>query len=210
MKVGDQASRVKQNYQEPRDHPITKQPASSRLGTWFSLLDNQDLLVSGYLTADELNNRRCHTTVWNRRAAARKSNRNMPIFKKEPEVNSQLEDHLANFESDEGQLSIDVYQQGSNLVIKSTIAGAKPEDIDITLAGDVLTIKGKREMDEYIDYNDYLYRECYWGKFSRTIILPFEIDESKVDVNLDKGVLTITLPKLEKRPGHKIMVMEND
>ncbi len=144
------------------------------------------------------------------RGGARKLIINMSIFKKEPEETSQLEEHLANFESDEGQLSIDVYQQDNDLIIKSTIAGAKPEDIDITLAGDILTIKGKREMDEYIDYNDYLYRECYWGKFSRTIILPFEIDESKVDVNLDKGVLTIVLPKLQKKLGHKIVVTGND
>lgn len=132
------------------------------------------------------------------------------MFKKEQEEPTQLETHLASFDPEEGQLSIDVYQQDSKLIIKSTIAGAKPEDVDISLQGDVLTIKGKREMDEYIDYNDYLYRECYWGKFSRTIILPFDIDESKVDVNLERGVLTIILPKLEKKEQVKLRVKSED
>lgn len=128
------------------------------------------------------------------------------MFKKEQEAPTPLESHLASFDPEEGQLSIDVYQQDDKLIIKSTIAGAKPEDVDISLQADVLTIKGKREMDEYIDYNDYLYRECYWGKFSRTIILPFDIDESKVDVSLDKGVLTIVLPKLKKEEQVKLKV----
>jgi len=95
----------------------------------------------------------------------------------------------------EGQLAIDVYQTDEKIIIKSTIAGAKPEDLKISLHHDLLTIKGKREMSEEIEEENYLYRECYWGSFSRSIILPAEVDAKKVEAEIENGVLTITLHK---------------
>lgn len=112
--------------------------------------------------------------------------------------------HLSSLTPEEGQLSVDVYQLGDKLVIKSTIAGARPEDIEVLLADDAITIKGRREMDEYVDYKDYLNRECYWGKFTRTLILPFAVNEKTVTVDLERGVLTVTLTKAEKSPPLKI------
>lgn len=109
-----------------------------------------------------------------------------------------LEPWLLNRETEEGQLSIDVYQSGDRLIVKSTIAGARPEDIEVILSDDALVIRGCREMDEFVEHHNYLYRECYWGKFSRTIILPFEVDEEKVEVDLERGVLTIVLPKAQR------------
>lgn len=95
----------------------------------------------------------------------------------------------------EGQLLIDVYQTPKDLVIKSTVAGAKPEDIDISLHNDMLTIRGKRETGGEMEENDYLYKECFWGSFSRSIILPVEIDAKKIKAFLENGILTVVLPK---------------
>lgn len=134
----------------------------------------------------------------------------MSIFKKNELENSEefdkLESHLSSYDFEEGQLAIDVYQAGNDLIIKSTIAGARPQDIDITLSDDMLTIKGRREMDEFIEADNYLYRECYWGRFSRTIILPFPVEEDEIDVSLERGVLTIILPKSVSKKEVKLKV----
>jgi HSP20 family protein len=95
----------------------------------------------------------------------------------------------------EGQLAIDVYQDEKRIIIKSTIAGVKPEDLKISLHHDLLTIKGVRSHGQTVKEEDYLYRECYWGSFSRSIILPTEVDNKKVDAELENGVLTVTLHK---------------
>jgi HSP20 family protein len=99
---------------------------------------------------------------------------------------------------EEGQLSIDVYETEKNIVIKSTIAGAKPDDLDITIDNDMLTIRGKRHDEEEKEGRDYLYQECYWGSFSRSVILPVEVDPRKIDASLENGVLTVTLKKIKK------------
>jgi len=109
---------------------------------------------------------------------------------------------------DEGQLSIDVYQTPDKLVVKSTIAGVKPDDIDISINNDMLTIRGKRELVETIVEDSYLIKECYWGGFSRSIILPVEVDAEKVDAALDNGVLTVTLPKAKSAKQFSIKVKE--
>ncbi len=96
---------------------------------------------------------------------------------------------------EEGQLSIDVFQTARAIVVKSTIAGVKPEDIDIALNNDMLTIRGRRAMKEAVRDEDYLYRECYWGSFSRSIILPVEVAADKIEAELENGVLTVILPK---------------
>lgn len=96
----------------------------------------------------------------------------------------------------EGQLSIDVYQDNQRIIVKSTIAGVKPDDLKISLHHDLLTIKGSRATAKDIHEEDYLYRECYWGSFSRSIILPTEVDGKRVEAELENGVLTITLYKI--------------
>jgi HSP20 family protein len=93
-----------------------------------------------------------------------------------------------------------VYETDKKIYIKSTMAGAKPEDLNISLHNDMLTIKGRRDLNLPEELNDEnsIYKECYWGPFSRTIILPTEIDEEKIEAVLEDGVLTITLIKLKK------------
>lgn len=110
----------------------------------------------------------------------------------EPSINDWI-----NYEDGEieGQLAVDVFQTDKKIIIKSTIAGVKPENLKISLHNDLLTIKGRRTLKENINEEDYLYRECYWGPFSRSIILPGEVDNRRVEADLESGVLTITLYK---------------
>ena len=109
---------------------------------------------------------------------------------------------------EEGQLSIDVYQTPTKIIVKSTIAGVKPEDIDISINNDMLTIRGKREMQEKIRNEHYLYRECYWGSFSRSLILPVEVESEKIEADLENGVLTVVLPKAKSAQQISIKVRE--
>ncbi len=104
----------------------------------------------------------------------------------------------------EGQLLVDVYQTPDNIIVKSTMAGVKPENLFISLNHDILTIKGKREHENLVDDNDYLLRECYFGSFSRTIILPDEVDSKKIEAILENGVLTVVLEKMYK--DHQVKV----
>jgi len=110
------------------------------------------------------------------------------------------------FEEAEGELAVDVYQTPSAFIIESTIAGVNPEDIDVSLSPDSITIKGKREKEEKIKTENYIHQECYWGRFSRTIILPQEIDPDKAQANIKNGVLKVSLPKLNKTKTKKIKV----
>ena len=109
---------------------------------------------------------------------------------------------------EEGQLSIDVFQTPKAIVVKSTIAGVKPNDIDISINNDMLTIRGKREHEETVEDCDYLYRECYWGSFSRSIILPVEVKPEKIQAILENGVLTVTIPKAKVAKAVAVKVKE--
>ena len=106
----------------------------------------------------------------------------------------------------EGQLSIDVYQTPADIVIKSTIAGVKPENLDIAITNDMVTIRGRREAEEDLGKDDYFYQECYWGRFSREIILPCEVDPSRTEATMKEGVLTIKIPKIEREKKRKVVV----
>jgi HSP20 family protein len=108
----------------------------------------------------------------------------------------------------EGQLSIDVFEENDNLVVKSTIAGVRPDNIDIAINHDMLTIRGRREEMKKVAEENYLYRECYWGSFSRSIILPFEVKTDKIEAELENGILTITLPKARTSKEISIKVKE--
>lgn len=111
------------------------------------------------------------------------------------EDTSAISDWMEKEAVSEGQLSVDVYQTDKKIIIQSTIAGAKPEDLKVSLHHDLLTIHGTRSQPQAVAEEQYLYRECYWGPFSRSIILPAEVDARKVEANLENGVLTVTLIK---------------
>ncbi|NUM25796.1 MAG: Hsp20/alpha crystallin family protein [Candidatus Buchananbacteria bacterium] len=110
----------------------------------------------------------------------------------------------------EGQLLLDVYQDQKNIYIKSAIAGVKAEDLRISLNNDMLTIRGERRSEVVNDEAvDYFYQECYWGSFSRSIILPVEVKTDKISATLKNGVLTITLPKTQRRTTIPIEVSQD-
>jgi HSP20 family protein len=111
-------------------------------------------------------------------------------------------------ENYEGQLSVDVFGTQDEIVIKSTIAGVKPEDIDISISNDMLTIRGERAQQEEVGIDEYYYQECYWGGFSRSIILPVEVEGDKVSASLKNGVLTVRLPKARRSKSISVKVKE--
>lgn len=119
----------------------------------------------------------------------------------QPQASS--EDWLSEYE---GQLTIDMYQTKDNVIIKSTIAGVKPEDIDVTIANDMVTIRGERKRDFEASSEDYFYQECYWGSFSRSVVLPVDVDIENVGADLKDGILTVMLPKAAKAKAKKIRV----
>ena len=106
----------------------------------------------------------------------------------------------------EGQLTIDVYQTPEEIVVESTIAGVDPENLDVDISPESVTIRGKREKEKKIAEEDYFYQECYWGRFSRSVILPQEIDPDKSVAALKNGVLTVHMPKVDRRKSKKLKV----
>ena len=109
-------------------------------------------------------------------------------------------------EDEEGQLTVDVYQTDDEIVIKSTIAGVTADDIDVSITNEMVTIKGNRKHEEKVKESDYYYQELYWGSFSRSIILPEEIDADSAKASMKNGVLTLRLPKLSKNRTKKVRV----
>jgi len=107
---------------------------------------------------------------------------------------------------EDGQLSVDVYQDENNIIIKSPIAGVKPDDIDISINNDMITIRGSRHQEQTVDKDNFFYQECYWGNFSRSIILPVEVKTEEISAELENGVLIITLPKATKSKAINIKV----
>ena len=84
------------------------------------------------------------------------------------------------FDEGEGSLAIDVFQTENDIVVMAPIAGVAVDDLDIDITPESVTIKGKREKKEKIERKDFLYQECYWGRFSRSIILPQEASEDRL------------------------------
>lgn len=126
---------------------------------------------------------------------------------------ADLEDEIANDqwlndEHYEGQLAVDVFQTQRNIVIQSTIAGVRPEDLDISFTNDTITIRGLRKKSMKVKDEDYFYNECYWGGFSRSIILPVDVQEDKIDAKMENGILTVTIPKNTKPTSRSIPVKE--
>ena len=106
----------------------------------------------------------------------------------------------------EGQLTVDVFQDDDHIIIQSTIAGVKSDDIDISITNDMVTVKGHREPEEKVRSSDYYYQELYWGPFSRSIILPAEVDADSAKASIKNGILTIKLPKLARLKTKRIRV----
>ena len=101
---------------------------------------------------------------------------------------------------------VDVYQTPDEIVVESAIAGAKPDNIDISATTDSITIRGSRKREKDAHGENYIYQECYWGVFSRSVVLPVDIISDKAEASLKNGILTIRLPKADVTKIKKIQV----
>jgi HSP20 family molecular chaperone IbpA len=109
----------------------------------------------------------------------------------------------------DGELSVDVYQTPTHIIIKAMIAGVKPEDLDVSITRDMVTVRGKRERHTEGGNGEYFFEELYWGSFSRTIVLPQEVDIEDAEAVEKHGLLIIRLPKMDKGRQAKLKVRSN-
>jgi len=109
-------------------------------------------------------------------------------------------------ENEEAELSIDVYQTPTDIIVQTMVAGVKPEDIELSVSRDTITIRGEREEQRVIDEDNYFTKELYWGKFSRTLSLPAEVEPEEVEATEKHGLLTVKIRKVDKEKKSSIKV----
>lgn len=97
-----------------------------------------------------------------------------------------------------GQLSVDIYYSDKEIVVIAPVAGINKEDVHLSVTEDVLVIKGERKIPEEVPEDNYYTKECFWGPFSRSIVLPLEAEVEKISAQFENNVLTIRIPKGEK------------
>lgn len=112
-------------------------------------------------------------------------------------------------EATDGELAVDVYQTPTQIIIKAMIAGVRPEDLDVSITRDMVTLRGKRERHTEGTAGDFFFQELYWGSFSRTIVLPQEVEIEEAEATEKHGLLTIKLPKLDKGRQAKLKIKSN-
>ncbi len=106
----------------------------------------------------------------------------------------------------EGELAVDVYQTPTHIIVKAMIAGVRPEDLDVAITRDMVTIKGKREKFSENGSTDYFFQELYWGAFTRTIVLPQEVEIEEAEATEKHGLLMLKLPKVDKGKQTKLKI----
>jgi len=115
---------------------------------------------------------------------------------------------MAPIEEDhgEGQLPVDVYQTPNEIVIRTFVAGVRPDELNVSISRDMVVIEGSREHRDQVGGDDYFHQELFWGSFSKTILLPQEIDVDSSSATAKDGLLTVILPKLDKARQTKLKV----
>lgn len=110
-------------------------------------------------------------------------------------MTTQSPDNFSWQQNEEGQLAVDVLETREHIIIRTAVAGVKPEDLDIHVTSDLVTIRGERASGQsHHDATEH-YSECFWGTFSRSIILPHAVKPDEAAADLKNGVLTLTIPK---------------
>ena len=112
-------------------------------------------------------------------------------------------------EPEEAQLTVDVFNTPSEIVIKTMVAGVRPDDLDVSITRDTVVIRGERGEERTVSDHEYIHRELYWGAFSRTINLPEEINVDEAEAVEKYGMLILRLPKLDKNRQTKLRVKGN-
>lgn len=131
-------------------------------------------------------------------------------FKVNIQEEKKEEKELEEEKSEEGTLTLDVYDDGENIVVISTVAGVSDDDLVVDITPEMLNIKGERKMDKKIEEDKYLYQELFWGKFSRSIILPEEVDPENSEATLSKGILKIVMPKAKRSKTKQIKIKSEE
>jgi HSP20 family protein len=106
-------------------------------------------------------------------------------------------------------MALDMYQTDKDLVVQVPLPGVKPEDVDISVTGDVLTIKAERKEERKVEEADYFYHESRYGSFSRSVTLPVDVNADKAEAKFENGILSLTLPKAEVARAKKIPVKQS-
>lgn len=106
----------------------------------------------------------------------------------------------------DGQLPVDVYQTPNEIVIRTFVAGVRPDELNVSISRDMVVIEGSRDERDSVTDSDYFTRELFWGSFSRTILLPQEVDVDNCSAGAKDGLLSIILPKLDKARQTKLRV----
>ncbi|MCK9186589.1 Hsp20/alpha crystallin family protein [Candidatus Gracilibacteria bacterium] len=125
--------------------------------------------------------------------------------------NSSIKIHPADgsetpLKKEVGQLSLDIYQTEKEIIIVAPIAGVEKENINITVNEDILVIKGDRVQREEVADENYYTKECFWGSFSRAIVLPKEADIKNISASFEQCVLEIRIPKAETETNKVIKI----
>ncbi len=115
-----------------------------------------------------------------------------------------------NLSEGEGTLTVDVYQDEDYIIVQSTVAGVKDDDLEINITNESVTIRGARERKDEVKEKDYFYQELFWGTFSRSIILPQEVDPENSTATLKNGILTIKMPKMTRGKSKKLKVKSSE
>ena len=113
---------------------------------------------------------------------------------------------LMSWYTGEGAFAVDLYETDADVVVKASIAGVKPEDVKISVAGDVLSIRGEVNEEHEEKKPDYHRQERRYGAFARTLALPVKVDAEKAEATFDHGVLTVRLPKVSQGGAKSIDV----
>ena len=137
-----------------------------------------------------------------------KKNKEKEISIKELDLDLEEEKEKKEWFKKEGQLVVDVFQTDSEIIIQSPVAGVKPEDLDISIENDIISIRGERKKPREPQEKNYLYQECWWGAFSRKIVLPEEVNPEEISASMKKGILTIKLPIIHREKERKISVKQ--
>jgi HSP20 family molecular chaperone IbpA len=106
----------------------------------------------------------------------------------------------------DAELTVDVYQTPTDIIVQTMVAGVQPDNLTISITRDMITIRGKREENQAIDKDNFFVQELYWGSFSRTISLPEEVDPEEAEAIEKHGLLIIKLPKLDKNRETKLKI----
>ena len=135
-----------------------------------------------------------------------KDNRRLKINSEDDGDKREIERESKWEEEVEAELTVDLYQTPSEVIVQTMVAGVQPDNLNIIITRDMITIKGKREENQSINKDDYFVQELYWGSFSRTISLPEEINPEEAEAIEKHGLLIIRLPKIDKHRETKLKI----